>query len=444
MADMHLGYRQYDLEQRFLDLGHTFKQIIEYAIANKVEFVLISGDLFDKRSINAPTYVQAVHVLSLLKEADIPCIAIEGNHDRRFVKDGMSWLESLEWEGLLSVIKNDGESMMGGHRDVRGTRIFGLGFNGSMTSAAIPQILQEIREINANDPPEHTILMMHTGVQGRMKYGIPGEVTYEDLCQLKGTVDYLALGHYHIAYDIDDWAYNPGCPDTCSITEVDEPKGFYHVTEGGAVLVEPKIRKFIILTVNADRHKGAESLVSEIGDRLSLQPKFEDPIVQVIIKGTLNFDRSHLNLDAIEELVKERSHALFADVRLDLMNDEFRIARIQSDSLDRSGIEQEVFRKLARSDSILANDSDLFAASLSYVKDLAVRGADGQTLDAVLRKLYGEIRNKAPKPMKTRPPADAPGEEAIPEPEIKAKPVKMAKKKPQKAGRLALDWGDGQ
>ncbi len=53
MADMHLGYRQYDLEQRFIDLGLTFKQIIEYAVLNKVEFVLISGDLFDKRSINA-------------------------------------------------------------------------------------------------------------------------------------------------------------------------------------------------------------------------------------------------------------------------------------------------------------------------------------------------------------------------------------------------------
>jgi len=51
-----------------------------------------------------------------------------------------------------------------------------------------------------------------------MKYGVVGEVTYEDLCQLKGVVDYLALGHYHSNYEIDDWAYNPGSPDTCSVS----------------------------------------------------------------------------------------------------------------------------------------------------------------------------------------------------------------------------------
>ena len=154
MADMHLGYRQYDLEQRFIDLGHTFEQIIEYAVTNSVEFVLISGDLFDKRSINAPTYIQAVHVLSMLKDAGIPCVAIEGNHDRRFIKDGMSWLESLEWEGLLKVVKNYDGNLMGDFKDIGGTRIFGLGFSGSMTSAAIPQMVSEIKEINAKNPPE--------------------------------------------------------------------------------------------------------------------------------------------------------------------------------------------------------------------------------------------------------------------------------------------------
>jgi DNA repair protein SbcD/Mre11 len=434
LADMHLGYRQYDLEQRFIDFGHTFKIIIDHAIANKVDFVLISGDLFDKRSINAPTYVQANQVLSLLKDAGIPCIAIEGNHDRRFVKDGMSWLESLEWEGLLKVIKNDGGSLMSGHADVGGTRIFGLGFSGSMTSAAIPQIAQDIREINAEKPPEYTILMMHAGVQGKMKYDIPGEVTYEDLCQLKDTVNYLALGHYHIAYRIDDWAYNPGCPDTCSITEVDESKGFYHVTDTGAELIEAKIRKFIRLPVNADRHNDPESLISEIMDQLSRHQKSEKPIIHVIIKGTLNFDRSHLNLDTIMGLVKEKSDALYVDVRLDLMNDEFSIAQLESDSFDRSAIEREVFRKLARSDSMLAGNSDLFAASLSYVKDLAVKGADGPTLDGVLRKLYSEVRNGA----------SSPAERAILEAEIAVKPIKKARKKPQKPGQLALDWGDGQ
>jgi DNA repair exonuclease SbcCD nuclease subunit len=447
MADMHLGYRQYDLEERFLDFGHTFKQAVEYAIAHKVEFVLISGDLFDKRSINAPTYIQAVHVLSLLKDAGITCIAIEGNHDRRFLKDGMSWLDSLEWEGLLKVIKNYDGNLMGGYVDVGKTRIYGLGFAGSMTSAAIPQINDEIAAINAQSPPERTILMLHAGVQGKMKYGVVGDVTYEDLCQLQGTVDYLALGHYHNAYEIDGWTYNPGSPDTCSIAEAFEPKGIYHVTDAGAKLIPMDRRKFIVIPVKADEHKGPDTLLADINAELAKEGKYEGPIVTVIIKGTLSFDRAYLNINSIIEDIKARTGAIYVDVRFDLMNDEFRISRLESNALDRTAIEREVFRKLAHSDSILAGNGDLFAASLAEVKDMAVKGADEQTLDGLMRKIFNEVRNappviiEAPAPVsvtidKTENVTQARPLEAV-------KPVKRARKKPQKAGQASLDWGEG-
>lgn len=444
MADMHLGYKQYDLDQRFKDLGLTFKQIIEYAVADKVEFVLISGDLFDKRSINAPTYVQAVHVLSLLKDAGIPCIAIEGNHDRRFIKDGMSWLESLEWEGMLKVIKNCDGSLMGDYKDIGGTRIFGLGFSGSMTSAAIPQIASEIKEINAKDPPKRTILMMHAGVQGKMKSGVIGEVTYEDLYPLKEVVNYLALGHYHSAYEVDGWVYNPGSPDTCSIAECGEPKGFYHVKEDKAELKQATIRKFLILRVNADGHKTAETLLKDIEEKLSRLDKCEGPIVNIILNGTLSFDKSHLNVDGIKEIAREKLGAIYADVRFDLMNDEFFISKLESNELDRSGIEREVFRKLANSDSMLAGNSEMFASSISEVKDLAVKGADEKTLDLVLRKIYGQIKSGVSQVQPVVVPIQIVNETVALEPEIKVKQVKKPRKKSPLKGQAALDLGDGQ
>lgn len=444
MADMHLGYRQYDLEDRFKDLGRTFNQVIEYAIGNNADFVLISGDLFDKRSINAPTYVQAVHVLSMLKEAGIPCIAIEGNHDRRFIKDGMSWLDSLEWEGLLKVIKNYDGNLMGDYKDVGKTRIFGLGFAGSMTSATIPQIVQEIKEINSKEPPERTILMMHAGVQGKMKYGIMGEVTYEDLYPLKEVVDYLALGHYHSAYDIDGWVYNPGSPDMCSIAEYGEPKGFYHVKDVKVELVKPAIRQFIVRRVNVDNQKTADALLKNIEEELAHINKCESPVVHIILHGTLSFDKSHLNVDSIKELVTGRLGALYVDVRFDLMNDEFYISKLDSDELDRSGIEREVFRKLARSDSMLAGNGDFFAASISEVKDLAVKGADEKTLDVILRKIYEQIKSgtQPAEPVPLSVPVIA--EPIAHEPEIIVKPVKKPRKKAPVKGQAALDLGDGQ
>ncbi len=442
MADMHLGYRQYDLEQRFKDLGLTFKQIIEYAISNKVEFVLISGDLFDKRSINAPTYVQAVHVLSMLKDAGIPCVAIEGNHDRRFIKDGMSWLESLQWEGLLKVIKNYDGNLMGDFKDIEGTRIFGLSFAGSMTSAAIPQMVSEIKEINAKDAPNRSILMMHAGVQGKMKHGVMGEVTYEDLYPLKEVIDYLALGHYHSAYDIDGWVFNPGSPDTCSIAECGQPKGFYHVKDRKAELVRPAIRQFIIQRFIVDSYKTVDDLRIDIEEWISKFGKCDGPVVNIILEGTLNFDKSHLNIDGIKELITGKLNAIYVDVRFDLMNDEFYISRLESNAFDRSNIEREVFRKLARSDRILAGNADLFADSLSEVKDLATKSADEQTMDAVLRKIYNKINLGMPTAQSIYVPESVDIKPSNTEPETTVKPVKKLKNKVSDKGQLSLDWGN--
>jgi len=391
-ADIHLGKRQYDLDERFRDFASTFLKVAEYAIEVKADFVLISGDLFEQRNINAPTYVQARHVLMRLKEAGIPCIAIEGNHDRAFLRDGISWLESLGYEGLLRLIKPGGEKLMENYVDIGRIRIYGMCYAGSSTSAILPRIAQEIKEINAVDPPEYTILMMHLGVEGKANDGIIGEVSYESLLPLRECVDYLALGHYHNSYDIDGWVYNPGCPDTCSIAEVGGQKGFYHVKNGVASLKQVQgTREFYIVKVNVDGHKGIDTLEDEIERKLA-RISSSRPVIYIVLQGTLSFDRSTIDIERIRQIAIEKADALYADVRFDLLNDEFTVARLDSDSLDRASIEREVFRKLALADSMLAGHSDLFASALSDIKDMAVRGADEQSLDVVLRKLFDTLK----------------------------------------------------
>ena len=41
MADCHLGYRQYNLHERFNDFGRAFHHVINVAIAEKVDFVQV-------------------------------------------------------------------------------------------------------------------------------------------------------------------------------------------------------------------------------------------------------------------------------------------------------------------------------------------------------------------------------------------------------------------
>ena len=45
-ADLHLGYRQYGLAERFNDFSRVFRHIVDQAIEQQVDFVLLAGDLF--------------------------------------------------------------------------------------------------------------------------------------------------------------------------------------------------------------------------------------------------------------------------------------------------------------------------------------------------------------------------------------------------------------
>ncbi len=72
MADCHLGYRQYNLRERFNDFGQAFLNVIDTAIAEKVDFVLLAGDLFQKRAIDAAATLQAAEIRVRLPPKQAP------------------------------------------------------------------------------------------------------------------------------------------------------------------------------------------------------------------------------------------------------------------------------------------------------------------------------------------------------------------------------------
>src|SRR5690554_1179188 len=92
-ADCHLGYWQYNHRDRYNDFGRAFIDVIEVAQREKVDFVLLAGDLFHKRSIEALTLNQAMNGLERLKAAGIPCIAVEGNHELAYQNERLGWVE---------------------------------------------------------------------------------------------------------------------------------------------------------------------------------------------------------------------------------------------------------------------------------------------------------------------------------------------------------------
>src|SRR5947209_3177750 len=182
MADTHLGYEQYGVRERFNDFSRTFWDIIDDAIDRHVDFVVIAGDLFNKRAIDALTLIHAIEGLRKLKDKNIPVIAIEGNHDRSYYRDGISWLQFLCHQGyliLLAPLMEDGaprldrwqpDTMRGAYVDLLDgrLRVYGLHWQGASTVRCIEGLAQAMSVARAEeDAPgiEYRLLTMHTGVE---------------------------------------------------------------------------------------------------------------------------------------------------------------------------------------------------------------------------------------------------------------------------------------
>jgi DNA repair exonuclease SbcCD nuclease subunit len=85
MADVHLGARHDDLgpaaaAQRERQFG-AFKRAIDLALTERIEIVLICGDLFDSNSQPRRSVERAAAELARLVERHIPVVLIPGTHD---------------------------------------------------------------------------------------------------------------------------------------------------------------------------------------------------------------------------------------------------------------------------------------------------------------------------------------------------------------------------
>ena len=103
-ADCHLGYRQYNNKERYNDFARGYISVIDKAIEEQVDFVILAGDLFEKRAIDALTLNQAMIGLEKLKRAKIPCIAVEGNHELAYHDEYVGWMQFLAQRELLILL----------------------------------------------------------------------------------------------------------------------------------------------------------------------------------------------------------------------------------------------------------------------------------------------------------------------------------------------------
>lgn len=415
-ADIHLGRRRLDGRLPDDDIVAAFRFIAEEAIREKADVFLLAGDLFDHPQVEPPHLRQAQEVLSRLKDAGIPVIAIEGNHDKQFVNtDAPTWVRFLAEDDLLMLLRPEfhaegvrlnewnRESRTGAWVEIGGVRFVGAGYLGAATPNKVRQIIDQM-------PAGKTqVLLLHAGPEYFVGEG--GGFSKDDLKMLEDKVCYLALGHIHKPMLYGGWACNPGSPENCDLREA----GYSHgkdgqsVGRGYAVLeIDPSnsdqpisleirsnprrqcLRVELDCSAFGNKTKnGADALMLAAVKAIKESNPDKIAVIELMLTGSLNLNR--IALDLTKAALEMAEHAgVFAvsidTTRLNIGNGFAAGGLAGADLLPRDELEKRAILQLVDEQPLwgLQEDHQAFADLFYELKEL-VRG--GQTGEAIASQI---------------------------------------------------------
>ncbi|WP_459201193.1 DNA repair exonuclease [Methanococcus sp. CF] len=226
MADNHLGYRQYNLDERENDIYESFLECIDKIIEIKPDFVIHSGDLFESSQPPVNAIRCAIEGLLKLKEKNIPIYLIHGNHDiPKNHQKGKPFgiLKKILGNGLLTFGKNKSH--------VFNNEVF-IGGIEYVSQNKIPKNYEDLEKISSESKDyKKKILLFHQSVNPFIPQSFEMQVT-----DFPKDFNYIAGGHIHqrALKPINDensvFSY-AGSTDIMSVSEVNDykknGKGFY-------------------------------------------------------------------------------------------------------------------------------------------------------------------------------------------------------------------------
>ncbi|MCC6826468.1 MAG: exonuclease SbcCD subunit D [Acidobacteria bacterium] len=393
IADVHLGCTRYQLAESPRDFFDAWVDVLRrYGIEEKVDLVVIAGDFFHKRSVPPEAMDHAVEGLTMLRDAGIPVIAVEGNHDQKYLDSKFSWLRSLSKWGLLKLLepKSTGDEMIyepwdeqlrqGGYVDVGRARIFGSDWYGTMGNVAIPMLTRAIKQTRREGA--FHILLLHTDVEGHQVHPIPA-LSADALNQLKTAVEYVALGHTHKHYEIDNWAFNPGSIEITNISEHRETRGAFivevdadnHVTAHHVSDYVHRPFQQLIFAVDAcetgaDVADGVLELVRR--DARSAVPGKPQPIIEISLRGRLGFPNSTIDMSRLRDDIKAMTNALHVRIKNHTIPVEFKDLADDGDDPAREHLERRVIDGLVLHDNRYRARAEAVADAVIGAKRMAL------------------------------------------------------------------------
>ncbi len=297
-ADLHLdapmiGLLEHLSEIRQEELRENFGQIVELAKKEKVELLMISGDLFDRESVKKTTIDYIVRKIDDIKP--IPVLVCAGNHDslsRNYYYKRESWPKNLHlFDRTIGKVDFPQKNLC----------IYGVSFYESYEDENL------LKGFKVDDPSKINIMIMHGEIVSSESKSRYNPITLLDI--ENSGLDYLALGHVHSFSGLNKvgnvyWCY-PGTP---------EGKGFDETGVKGVVLgsiakdyVQIQFcptgkREYIEKEIDISGMCTYEEITEKIKDNLEIKSK--ENFYKIILKGDISEDFS-ISSEIIASKLKE-------------------------------------------------------------------------------------------------------------------------------------------
>jgi exonuclease SbcD len=341
LADCHIGAWR---EPKLAELNRkAFISAVDAVITEKVDFVLISGDLFNTSLPSFDSLKETVAKLKQLADLKIPVYIIAGSHD--FSPSGKTMLDVLEHAGLcINVARGediDGRLRLNITVDPKtGAKITGMIGKKGMLEREFYELLD--RE-HLEKEEGFKIFMLHTALT-ELKPVEMEKMDSAPISLLPKGFDYYAAGHVHVRDirsfpDYKNVVY-PGPLFPNNFAELEKGMGSFCIYDNGKIeLKSLDLAKAFLLEIDCEG-KTPDKVTGEIEEKIK-DKDFTDTIILMRLSGRLSSGRpSDISFKNIISKTNEQGAYFVMKNTSKLTAPEFEEVQIQTSNIDE--IEEKI------------------------------------------------------------------------------------------------------
>ena len=372
----------------------AFCKAVDKCIKEKVDFILIAGDLFNTSFPRLDNLKTVVTKFKQLKDLSIPVYIVPGSHD--YSASGKTILDVLEEAGLfVNVFKGsveNGKLKLNFTVDKKtGAKITGmLGKRGALEKSYYEKLILD----NLEDEGGYKIFIFHSGID-ELKPKEMENIISQPLSLLPRGFDYYAGGHVHIVDDrqIDGYgriAYpGPLFPNSFAELEKLERGGFYIVEDGSARWEPIQIYNIEKLQVDCN-HKNPDEIKNYILTNFK-NKELNNTIVLIRLHGILASGKpSDIDFKEIFNFLYDKSAYFVMKSSHAVSSKEFE--EIKTDARNVEDIEsflvKEHLGQIKLENLTLEKEEELIK---SFMKILSTEKQEGETVPDFEKRVKEEV-----------------------------------------------------